>query len=106
MLILTLIQYMIFLPHLPGISMSSFVTKHGEDTSRLKPYCTRAAAATKSLICGLTVVDVVKAADWSSAGVFQKFYYRPQYRIKIGTVVLVASASKSHVVMETKSSEV
>ena len=77
MLILTLIQYMIFLPHLPGISMSSFVTKHGEDTSRLKPHCTRAAATTKSSICGLTVVDVVKAADWSSAGVFQKFYYRP-----------------------------
>ena len=66
---------MIFLPHLPGISMSSIVTKHGEDTSRLKPHSTR-------------------------------FYYRPQYPIEIGTVVLAASASNSHVVMETKSSEV
>ena len=34
--------------------------------------------------------------------VFQKFYYRPQYPIKIGVVVvLAASASNSHVVMKT-----
>ena len=46
----------------------------------------------------------MKAADWSSEGVFQKFYYR-QYSAEFGSSVLAASASKSHVNMETEPSE-
>ena len=43
----------------------------------------------------------MKAADWSSEGVFQRFYYRPQHSIEFGSAMLAASVSKSHVDMET-----
>ena len=52
--------------------------KAGVDTSKFKAHSTRAAAATKAAMSGLTVDEIMKAADWSSEGVFQKFYYRPQ----------------------------
>ena len=65
-------------------------------------HSTRAAAVT---IAGLTVDEIMKAVDWSSEGVFQKFYYR-QYSAEFGSSVLAASASKSHVDMETEPSEV
>ena len=55
---------------------------------------------------GLTVEDIIKAADWSSVVVFQKFYYRSQYSSEFGTAVLAASASKSHVDMETEPFEI
>ena len=55
---------------------------------------------------GLSVDEVMKAADWSSEGVFQRFYYRPQHSVEFGSAVLVASASKSHVDMKTEPSKV
>ena len=76
------------------------------DTSKFKAHSTRAAAATKAAMSGVTVEDIMKAADWSNEGVFQKFYYRPQHSVKFGSSVLAASASKSHVDMETEPSEV
>jgi len=55
---------------------------------------------------GLTVDEIMKAADWSSEGVFQKFYYRPQHSAEFGSALLVTSASKSHADMENEPSEV
>ena len=80
--------------------------KAGVDTAKFKAHSTRAAAATKAAMSGLTVDEIMKAADWSSEGVFQKFYYRPQHSVEFGSSVLAASASKSHVDMETEPSEV
>ena len=77
--------------------------KAGVDTSKFQAHSTRAAAVTKA---GLSVEDIMKAADWSSEGVFQKFYYRPQYSVEFGSSVLAANASKSHVDMETEPSKV
>ena len=34
----------------------------------------------------------MKEADWSSEGVFQKFYYGPQHSVKFESSVLAASA--------------
>ena len=65
-----------------------------------------AAAATKAAMSGLSVEYIMKAADWSSKGVFQKFYYRPQHSVEFGLLVLAASASNSHVDMETEPSKV
>ena len=75
------------------------------DTSKFKAHSTRAAAATKAAMFGLTVDEIMKAADWSSEGVFQKFYYRPQHSVKFGSAVLAATASKSHADMETEPSK-
>ena len=79
----------------------------GVDTSKFQAHSVRAAATSKARLSGLTVEDILKAADWSSEGVFQKFYYRPTYSLAFGSSVLAESTStKSHVDMETKPSEV
>ena len=86
--------------------LKSCLHKTGVDTSKFKAHSTRAAAATKAAMSGVTVEDIMKAADWSNEGVFQKFYYRLQQLVEFGSSVLAASASKSHVYMETEPSEV
>ena len=86
--------------------LKSCLHKAGVDTDKFKAHSTRAAAATKAAMSGVSVEDITKAADWSSEGVFQKFYYRPQHSVEFGSSVLAASASKSHVDMETEPSEV
>ena len=86
--------------------LKTCLQKAGIDTSKFKAHSTRVAAATKAAMSGLTVDEIMKAADWSSEGVFQKFYYRPQHSGKFGSAVLAASTSKSHVDMETEPSEV
>lgn len=82
--------------------MKSCLQKAGVDTSKFKAHSARTVAATKTAISGLTDEDVMKAADWSSESVFQKFYYRPQHSVEFGSSVLAASASKSHVDRETE----
>ena len=81
-----------------------YLKNAGVDTSR---FLVRVAATSKASLSGLTEEDILKAADWSSEGVFQKFYYRPTYSLAFGSSVLVESTStKSHVDMETEPSEV
>ena len=58
--------------------IKSCLRKAGVDTSKFQAHSTRTAATTKAAMSGLTVEDMIKAADWSSVGVFQKFYYRPK----------------------------
>ena len=86
--------------------LKTCLQKAGIDTTKFTAHSTRAAAATKAAMSGLTVDEIMKAADWSSEGVFQKFYYRPQHSVEFGSAVLAVSASKSHVDMETEPSEV
>jgi len=66
----------------------------------------RAGAATKAAMSGVMVEDVMKAANWSGEGTFQKFYYKTFHSVEFGTLVLAVKASKSHVDMETEPSEV
>ena len=57
--------------------LKTCLQKAGIDTTKFKAHSTRAAAATKAAMSGLTMDEIMKAADWSSKGVFQKFYYWP-----------------------------
>ena len=54
--------------------LKSCLHKAGVDTSKFKAHSTRAEAATKAAMSGVTVEDITKAADWSNERVFQKFY--------------------------------
>ena len=80
----------------------------GVDTSKFQAHSVRAATTSKALLSGLTVEDILKAADWSSEGVFQKFYYKPKHSLAFGSSVLAdtMTSTKSHVDMETEPSEV
>ena len=88
--------------------LKSCLQKAGVDTSVFQSHSTRAASATKAALSGLTVEEIMAAADWLSAGTFQKFYYKPSHSAVYGSAVLAAKpdTSKSHVDMETKPSEV
>ena len=57
---------------------------------------------------GITVEDILKAADWPTKGTFQKFYYNPTHSTAFGTSVLavIKDTSESHADMETEPSEV
>ena len=61
----------------------------------------------KGFLSGLTLEDILKAADLSSHGMFQKFYYVPKHSLSFDSTVLVDTVTsiKSHVDMKTKHSE-
>ena len=51
----------------------------GVDTSIFTAHSTRGASSSVAADSGITVSDILKAADWSTESVFRKFFYRPTY---------------------------
>ena len=49
----------------------------GIDTGVFKAHSIRGAASSKVAWSGVTVSDILQAADWSSERTFQRFYHRP-----------------------------
>ena len=80
----------------------------GVDVTRFQAHSVRAATTSKAFLSGLNVENILKAADWSSQGVFQKFYYKPKHSLAFGSTVLadIVTSTKSYVDMETEPSEV
>ena len=71
--------------------LKACLRREGVNTSVFQAHSTRAAAFTKAAMSGVTVEDILKAADWSGQGTFQCFYYKPTHSITFGISVLVAS---------------
>ena len=68
--------------------LRSMMEKAGIDISVFKAHSTRGAAVTAAANAGITTEDILKAADWSSDTVFNKFYYKPTNDTKFGQTVL------------------
>ena len=51
----------------------------GIDTRIFTAHSTRGASSLAAADSGITISDILKAADWSTESVFRKFYYRPTY---------------------------
>ena len=86
------------------------LTEAGINTEIFKAHSVRGASSSTAAAAGVTTADILKTADWSSAGTFQKFYLRPTKgsddRLSFGTAVLSsAQASNLHVDIETEPSE-
>ena len=62
--------------------------KAGVDTTIFKAHSVRSASVSTAASAGVTTADILKAADWSSQSVFQKFYYKPQQNSSFGRAVL------------------
>ena len=81
----------------------------GIDTGIFKAHSTRGAAASKAALSGVTMSDILQAADWSSESTFQRFYHRSsevKNKSSFGRTVLAsAGTSNLHVDMETEPSE-
>ena len=88
--------------------LKTCLTQAGINTEIFKAHSVRGASSSTAATAGVTTADILKAADWSSAGTFQKFYLRPTKddRSSFGTAVLSsAQASNLHVDIETEPSE-
>ena len=77
----------------------------GKYTTIFKAHPTWAASTTKAAMAGMTVEDILQAADWSGKGAFQRFH-QPKHATTYGSAVLKTNTSKSHVDMEIEPSEV
>ena len=76
------------------------------DTSIYNGHSTRSALSSKAASSGVTVSDILQAADWSSEETFQRFYHRQlSDRSAFGKAVLTGKASNLHVDIETEPSE-
>ena len=71
----------------------------GIDISIFKSHSVRGATCSKAAGAGVTTKQILKAADWSSEGTFQKFYHRDLERgdkTKFGTSVLSSQGASNH----------
>ena len=81
-------------PHKPVSSstlarwLKSLLEKAGIDTGIFKAYSVRGAGTSAAANAGVTMADILKAADWSSESVFTKFYYKPIRSSVFGSAVL------------------
>lgn len=81
-------------PHNPVTSSTiarwirTVLTKSGINTDIFKAHSVRGAATSAAAKEGVTLNDILKAADWSNETVFQKFYYKPEMKDTFGAAVL------------------
>ena len=68
---------------------SSTLEAAGVDTSIFSAHSVRGASSSKAANMGITTNEILRAADWSSESVFQKFYHKPtEKRSSFGRAVL------------------
>jgi len=58
-------------------------------------HSTRSASVSAAADFGVTVNNILKAADWSSESVFQQFYYHPTHYPSYGRTVLSSRSSET-----------
>ena len=73
--------------------IKSFLETAGVDTTIFQAHSVRGASSSTAANMGITTNDILKAADWSSESVFQKFYYKATQSPSFGRAVL-SSGSK------------
>ena len=67
----------------------------GIDISIFTAHSTRGASSSAAADSGITISDILKAADWSTESVFRKFYYRPTHNPLYGRAVLSSTGSET-----------
>ena len=72
----------------PVCSSTIARSKAGVDVGIFKAHSVRSASTSAAAAAGVTTADILKAADWSSEAVFQKFYHKPTRNNKFGMTVL------------------
>ena len=63
----------------------------GIDVSIFGAHSVRGASSSTAMNMGITTNDILKAADWSSKSIFQKFYYKGTENPTFGKAVLSVS---------------
>ena len=68
--------------------LKSLLEAAGIDTSVFTAHSVRGVSSSVAANMGITTNDILKAADWSSESVFQRFYYKPTEDPSYGRAVL------------------
>ena len=79
--------------------LKSVLGAAGIDTAIFSAHSTRGASSSAAANVGITTNDILKAANWSSESVFQKFYYKPSDNLSYGRAVLSNSATNNTIDM-------
>ena len=88
-------------PHLPVTSstiarwLKKVISDSGIDTSIFKAHSVRSAATSAAANQGVTLEDILKAADWSTESSFQRFYYKPVRSTKFAETVLSSATNNT-----------
>ena len=64
----------------------------GIDTDTFKSHSVRSASATAAASAGVTINQIMEAADWRSESVFERFYYNIN---QVGQAVLSTPSTDS-----------
>ena len=73
--------------------LKTLLESAGIDTSVFSAHSVRGASSTAAANSGITTNDILKAADWSSESVFQRYYYKPTEDPSFGRAVLLSKGS-------------
>ena len=84
---------------LVALWLKAVLTAAEIDTALFSVHSTTGASSCASAKVGITTNDILKAADWSSESVFQKFYYKPSDNLSYGRAVLSNSATNNTIDM-------
>ena len=68
--------------------LKSLLEAAGIDTSVFTAHSVRGTSSSVAANLGITTNDILKAADWSSESVFERFYYKPTEDPAFGRAVL------------------
>ena len=72
--------------------MKELLGKAGINTDVFKAHSTRAASVSAAKMKGVSLRDILDAADWSRESTFRRYYYRPLSDSKFGCTVLTSQA--------------
>ena len=65
----------------------------GIDVSIFSGHSVRGASTSAAAGAGVTMTDILQAADWSTESVFRRFYYRPSHDATYGRTVLSSTSA-------------
>ena len=86
-------------PHSPASSatiarwIKSALTEAGIDTTIFKAHSVRGASTSAAAEAGISIPEILEAADWSNQSTFERFYYRPCKSVSFGTAVLKSASN-------------
>ena len=64
------------------------LAKAGIDTNIFKAHSVHSASTSAAVDAGISISEILEAADWSSASIFEKFYHQPVKSFKFGLSVV------------------
>ena len=75
--------------------LKKVICNSGTDTNILKAHSGRSVATTADANQGVTMEDILKAADWSIESSFQRFYYKPVQNNNFARTVVLSATNNT-----------